>query len=70
MGHDDLRAVDQFPANPHHSSGTLVGRGQLIHATRTLGLSEATIADGHGRLLGHATSRCMLFELPTDMPPA
>jgi len=47
-----------------------VGGGRLIHATRTLGLSEATIADGHGRLLGHATSRCMLFELPSDMPPA
>ena len=59
-----------FLRTPTIRSGTLIGRGRLIHATRTLGLSEATIADGHGRLLGHATSRCMLFELPSDMPPA
>jgi hypothetical protein len=59
-----------FLRTPTIRSGTLIGRGRLIHATRTLGLSEATIADGHGRLLGHATSRCMLFELPTEMSPA
>jgi len=59
-----------FLRTPTIRSGTLIGRGRLIHATRTLGLSEATIADGHGRLLGHATSRCVLFELPSDMPPA
>jgi uncharacterized protein (TIGR00369 family) len=42
---------------------TMIGRARLIHATRSLGLSEATIEDGRGRLLGHATSRCVLFQL-------
>ena len=42
-------------------SQSLVGRARLIHSTRSLGLAEATIEDGRGRLLGHATSRCVLF---------
>lgn len=42
---------------------TIIGRAHLIHATRSLGLSEATIEDGRGRILGHATSRCVLFRL-------
>jgi len=54
-----------FLRTPTIRCGTLIGRGRLIHASRTLGLSEATIEDGRGRLLGHATSRCVLFELPT-----
>ena len=42
-------------------SGSINGRARLIHSTRSLGLSEATIEDARGRLLGHATSRCVLF---------
>ena len=41
-------------------SERLVGRARLIHSTRSLGLAEANIEDGTGRLLGHATSRCVL----------
>jgi uncharacterized protein (TIGR00369 family) len=46
-------------------SQVLIGRGSIIHATRSLGLSEAYVEDGRGRLLAHATSRCVL----TPMPP-
>jgi uncharacterized protein (TIGR00369 family) len=42
-------------------SGSIIGRARLIHSTRSLGLAEATVEDAHGRLLGHATSRCLLF---------
>ena len=59
-----------FLRTPTIRCGTLIGRGRLIHATRTLGLSEATIEDGRGRLLGHATSRCVLVKLPAEMPAA
>jgi uncharacterized protein (TIGR00369 family) len=45
-------------------SQTLIGRGNVIHATRSLGLSEAFIEDGRGRLLAHATSRCVLAPIP------
>jgi len=49
---------------------TIIGRGRLIHATRSLGLSEATIEDGRGRMLGHATSRCVLFQLDPEVVAA
>lgn len=51
-------------------SQTLIGRARLIHATRSLGLAEATIEDGRGRLLGHATSRCVLFPLDPEIATA
>lgn len=49
-------------------SQTLIGRGHLIHASRSLGLSEASIEDGRGRLLAHATSRCVLIPIPAQPP--
>jgi uncharacterized protein (TIGR00369 family) len=48
-------------------SGTLVARGRLIHAGRSLGLSEVTIHDGQGALVAHGTSRCFIF--PSMAPP-
>lgn len=47
-------------------SQILIARGRLIHETRSTGLAEAFIEDGRGRLLAHATSRCIL----TPIPPA
>ena len=51
-------------------SQTLIGRARLVHGTRSLGLAEATIEDGRGRLLGHATSRCVLFPLDPEVASA
>lgn len=42
-------------------SQSINGRARLVHSTRSLGLCEATTEDGRGRLLGHATSRCVIF---------
>ena len=42
-------------------SESLIGRARLAHSTRSLGLAEALMEDGRGRLLAHATSRCVLF---------
>jgi uncharacterized protein (TIGR00369 family) len=49
-------------------SGTLICRGRLILAGRSLGLSEAIVEDGNGRLVAHATSRCVVFP-PLGPPP-
>ena len=46
--------------------GTLVARSRLIHAGRSLALSEFTVHDGHERLIAHGSSRCYLFDL--DIP--
>jgi uncharacterized protein (TIGR00369 family) len=48
-------------------SQTIIGRGRLIHATRSLGLAEATLEDGRGRLLGHSSSRCVFFHLDPEL---
>jgi uncharacterized protein (TIGR00369 family) len=49
-------------------SERLSARGSLIHAGARQGLSEARVEDAHGRLLAHATSRCVLRRLPFDPP--
>jgi len=59
-----------FLRTPTLRCQTIIARSRLIHATRSLGLSEATIEDGRGRLLAHATSRCVLFPLDPGMPSA
>jgi uncharacterized protein (TIGR00369 family) len=56
------------PASP--GSERLTARGTVIHAGRRQGLSEARVEDAHGRLLAHATSRCVLQPLPFDPPEA
>ena len=45
-------------------SGAVIARGKLIQAGPSQGLSEATVEDAHGRLLAHATCRCILTPLP------
>jgi uncharacterized protein (TIGR00369 family) len=47
------------PARP---GGRVVARGSLLHARRTIALSEATLTDEHGRLLAHGTSLCFILE--------
>jgi uncharacterized protein (TIGR00369 family) len=56
------------PVSP--ASERLVARARVIHAGNSLGLSEVMVEDGLGRLLGHGTSRCFLFEpFPTVPEP-
>lgn len=45
-------------------SGVLVARSRLIHAGKSLALSEFTVHDGSERLVAHGSSRCYLFDLP------
>jgi uncharacterized protein (TIGR00369 family) len=47
----------------------LVAKGRVIHAGRSLALSEAVVYDAAGRELAHATSRCFIFP-SLDPPPA
>src|SRR5262245_6758398 len=52
---------------PTIRSQTIIGRGRLIHSTRSLGLAEATLEDARGRLLGHASSRCVFFRIDPEI---
>jgi uncharacterized protein (TIGR00369 family) len=58
------------PAGP--DSGRLLARARLIHAGRSLGLSEVRVEDEQQRLVAHGTSRCFIFPSlapPPDQPP-
>jgi uncharacterized protein (TIGR00369 family) len=50
-------------------SGTINARARVIQAGQAQGLSEAVIEDARGRLLAHATSRCIMIRIPFDPPP-
>jgi uncharacterized protein (TIGR00369 family) len=54
------------PATP--ASERLTARARLIHSGSRQGLSDGLVEDMHGRLLAHATSRCVLRPLPFDPP--
>jgi uncharacterized protein (TIGR00369 family) len=43
-------------------SGAIVARARVSYAGRSLGLAEALVEGGDGRVLGHATTRCFLFD--------
>jgi uncharacterized protein (TIGR00369 family) len=45
-------------------SGSMVGRARLIHAGKSVALSEVSIEDGSGRHLAHGTSRGFLLTAP------
>ena len=54
------------------SSERLVARARPIEVGQTLGLAEAMVEDGHGRLVAHSTTRCFVMSLDVpevDGPP-
>jgi uncharacterized protein (TIGR00369 family) len=48
--------------------GAVTGSGQLIHRSRTLGISEAFLFDDDDQLISHGTTRCTVFP-PVDPLP-
>ena len=48
-------------------SGMLSARGRLIHAGRSMALSEVSVTDGGDRLVAHGTSRCFVFDQMTPV---
>ena len=45
-------------------TGRLTATGTVLQRGRRTALAEARLTDTKGRLLAHATSGCMLFEMP------
>jgi uncharacterized protein (TIGR00369 family) len=45
-------------------SGQLSAVGSVLSQGRSTALAQAQLLDGEGRLCAHATSTCMLFDLP------
>jgi uncharacterized protein (TIGR00369 family) len=50
-------------------SGQLIARARPIEVGKRVGLAEALIEDGRGRLIAHATTRCFVISIdPPDAP--
>jgi uncharacterized protein (TIGR00369 family) len=49
---------------PSLASGHLVARARSVHLGRDVGVAEATIENADGRTMAHATTRCVLIDLP------
>ncbi len=47
-------------------SQRLVARARSVYLGRQLGVSEATIEDVNGRTMAHATTRCVIQDIPFD----
>lgn len=50
------------PAFP--GRGNLIARARVIDVSSRLGFSEVSVNDQHGRLIAHATSRCVIVDAP------
>ena len=47
-------------------SERLVARGRTVYLGRDVGVSEATVEDSAGRTMAHATTRCVVLDVPYD----
>jgi len=58
-----------FVRPPDPAAQAVTVTAHLIHLGHGQGLSEATVSDTRGHLLAHATTRCMVIDIPGDLPP-
>ena len=45
-------------------TGTVRSEGRILNVGRRAATAEARITDRKGRLLAHATTTCLIFEMP------
>jgi uncharacterized protein (TIGR00369 family) len=64
MGYVSLDLTTKFLRPVTVASGELRCHGSVINRGRTTALAEARILDARDRLVAHATSSCLLFEVP------
>jgi uncharacterized protein (TIGR00369 family) len=63
IGYTSLDLTTRFLRPVTVDSGELRCEGTVISRGRTIALAEAKLSDARGRLLAHATSSCLLFDL-------
>lgn len=64
VGYTSLDLSVKFLRPVTLASGRLTCTGSVLQRGRRTALAEARLTDPAGRLLAHATSTCMLFDLP------
>jgi uncharacterized protein (TIGR00369 family) len=63
-GYTTLEFKISFVRGMNKDTGTVRTEGKVLNAGRRVATAEARILDGTGRLLAHATTTCLVFELP------
>ena len=65
-GYTTLEFKISFVRGMNKDTGKIRTEGKVLNAGRRVATAEARILDGKGRLLAHATTTCLVFELPTS----
>ena len=63
-GYTTLEFKISFIRGMSKDTGTIRTEGRVLNAGRRAATAEARITDAKGRLLAHATTTCLVFEIP------
>jgi uncharacterized protein (TIGR00369 family) len=63
-GYTTLEFKISFIRGMSANTGTIRAEGRTLNVGRRAATAEARITDASGRLLAHATTTCLVFELP------
>ena len=63
-GYTTLEFKLSFIRGMTRDTGTVRTEGKTLHVGRRTATAEARITDAKGRLLAHATTTCLVFEIP------
>ena len=65
-GYTTLEFKLSFIRGMTRDTGTVRTEGKTLHVGRRTATAEARITDAKGRLLAHATTTCLVFEIPKE----
>ena len=65
-GYTTLEFKISFIRGMSKDSGTVRTEGKTLNVGRRAATAEARITDSKGRLIAHATTTCLVFEIPKD----
>ena len=68
IGYTTLEFKISFIRGMTKDTGAVRSEGRTLNVGRRAATAEARVTDAKGRLLAHATTTCLVFELPTDIP--
>ena len=66
-GYTTLEFKISFIRGMSKDTGTIRTEGRVLNAGRRAATAEARITDGKGKLIAHATTTCLVFEIPKSV---
>jgi uncharacterized protein (TIGR00369 family) len=67
-GYTTLEFKVSFIRGMTKDTGVVRTEGRVLNVGRRAATAEARITDSKGRLLAHATTTCLVFEIPANIP--